>query len=175
MKLFFRNIKLFSITALAALSAAPAAYAHHESGELPIYERDLPDTCVPGAQQIRVTIIGATHKGLVKLELYSDASPDDFLEKDGRLRRIRVPARDEPISVCINVDAPGRFAVAGYHDLDADRRLDKKWNFKPKEPYGLSNNPKFKVRKKPSFDVAAFDVSASGADIDFILVDLTKD
>ncbi len=151
------------------------ASAHHETGELPIYERDLPDQCIPGAQQIRVTIKDATHVGMVKLELYSDAKPKDFLEKDGRLRRIRVPAQDEPISLCINVDKPGRYAIAGYHDLDADRRLDKKWNFKPKEPYGLSNNPKFKTARKPDFDEAAFDVGPAGADIDFILVDLSKD
>ncbi len=162
-----------SASVLAALTVSGTAQAHHESGELPIYERDLPDECQPGS--IRVTIIGGTHQGMVKLELYSEANPDDFLEKDGRLRRIRVPAQEEPIPVCINVETTGRYAIAGYHDLDADRRLDKKWNFKPKEPYGLSNNPKFKTAKKPKFDQAAFEVTETGADVDFILVDLSKD
>ena len=175
MKLFFRNVCIFSVTLTLSALVSTSAFAHHDSGELPIFPRDLPDTCVPGAMQIRVTIKDATHEGMVKLELYSEAQPKDFLEKDGRLRRIRVPAQDEPILVCINVDKPGRFAVAGYHDLDADRRLDKKWNFKPKEPYGLSNNPKFKTKRKPKFEEAAFEVTNFGADIDFILVDLNKD
>ncbi len=152
---------------------AMSAFADHESGALPIYPRDMPDSCVAGSMQIRVTVKGATHKGLVKIELYDDEDTSDFLEKKGRLRRIRVPGSDSPISFCINVDREGQYALAGYHDLDADRRLDKKW-LKPSEPLGLSSS-NFTGKKRPKFEDAAFDVGPLGADIDFNLVDLKKD
>jgi len=93
------------------LMISSSAHAHHETNSLPIYPHEVPDECNP--QSIRVTIKGATHVGLVKLELYDDLDTDDFLKKKGRLRRIRVPASDDPISLCINVDRLGRYGIAG--------------------------------------------------------------
>lgn len=154
------------------LTISSAAYAHHETDSLPIYPHEVPDECTP--QSIRVTITGATHVGLVKLELYDDLDTDDFLKKKGRLRRIRVPASDQPIALCINVDRLGQYALAGYHDIDADRKIDKKWNFKPKEPIGLSN-PDYRSKKIPKFEDGAFDVGPDGADIIFNLVDPKRD
>ena len=61
-----------------------------------------------------------------------------------------------------------------YHDLDADRKLDKRWDFTPDEPYGLSNNPEIKKRRIPKFEEAQFEVGPAGADIVINLVDLRK-
>jgi len=108
----------------------------------------------------------------MKLELY--AEEDGFLEKKGRLRRVRVEALDGPQLICINVPSAGEYAIAGYHDLDGNRKLKKKWDFTPKEPYGLSNNPVIKKRRFPKFRESAFDVPETGADITINLVDLTK-
>jgi len=69
---------------------------------------------------------------------------------------------------------PGEYAVVGYHDQDGDRRLKKAWNFKPKEPYGLSNNPEIKSLRLPKFSETKFIVPMEGVDIDIHLVDLTK-
>ena len=148
------------------------ASAHHDSGELELYPDDAGDACILGTQQIRVTIHGVYHEGIMKLELYND--DEGFLKKSGRLRPIRVPAEDYPQTICINVDEPGEYAVSGYHDKDGDRKLDKKWNFTPKEPYGVSNNPKMKGKDLPDFVDAAFNVPPNGVDIDIILVDLRK-
>jgi len=71
-----------------------------------------------------------------------------------------------PMLVCLNVSKPGRYAIAGYHDLDGDRKLKKKWDFTPKEPYGLSNNPVYRSRRLPKFEEAAFTVGQRGADIE---------
>ena len=95
-----------------------------------------------------------------------------ILKKEGKLRRIRVPAQDGPQKVCINLPAPGEYAVVGYHDKDGDRRLKKAWNFKPKEPYGLSNNPEIKSLRLPKFSETGFAVPMQGVDIDLHLVDL---
>ncbi len=138
---------------------------------LELYPRDKADTCVAGALQIRVTVSGVAEQGLLKLELFGEAN---FLKKKGKLRRIRVPAEEESQIVCINLPYPGEYAVVGYHDQDGDRRLKKAWNFKPKEPYGLSNNPEIKSLRLPKFSETKFIVPMEGVDIDIHLVDLTK-
>ena len=138
---------------------------------LELYPRDTPDACVPGSLQIRTTLIGATKKGMVKVELFGEKN---FMKKSGKLRKVRVPAEDEPVTVCINVDAPGAYAISSYHDKDGDRKFDKKWNFKPKEPYGLSNNPVIETLRLPKWSETNFEVPMSGADITIYLVDRKK-
>lgn len=137
---------------------------------LELYPRDKSDTCVPGALQIRVTVHNVTKEGMVKLELFGER---DFLKSRGKLRRIRVPAEDGSQVICINLPYPGEYAVVGYHDKDGDRRLKKAWNFKPKEPYGLSNNPEIKALRLPKFSETGFNVPMKGVDIDIHLVDLS--
>lgn len=137
---------------------------------LELYPRDKADTCVSGALQIRATIHNVSAGGILKLELFGER---DFLKKKGKLRRIRVPAADGPQLVCVNLPLPGEYAMVGYHDLDGDRRLKKAWNFKPKEPYGLSNNPDIKSLRLPKFSETGFTVPMEGVDIDIHLVDLS--
>ena len=134
---------------------------------LELYARDAMDPCVPGSLQIRITLANMYPEGIVKFDLYG-ADPDAFLERSGKLRRVRVEAKRSGQKVCIDVPEPGTYAVTSYHDLDADRDLDKKWNFKPKEPYGMSNNLEIKQLRLPKFEEAAFEVGMSGADIDLI-------
>lgn len=140
-----------------------------EATGLRLYDKDKSDYCVPGALQIRVTVHNVSKEGILKLELFGERK---FLKKEGKLRRIRVPAENGPQQVCINLPTPGEYAVVGYHDIDGDRRLKKAWNFKPKEPYGLSNNPDIKSLRLPKFSETAIDVPMEGVDIDIQLVDL---
>jgi uncharacterized protein (DUF2141 family) len=137
---------------------------------LRLYDRDKADTCVPGALQIRANIHNVVPGGILKLELFGER---DFLKKKGKLRRIRVPAEAGPQLVCINLPRPGEYAVVTYHDKNGDRRLKKAWNFKPKEPYGLSNNPDIASLRLPKFSETGFEVPMAGADIDIHLVDLS--
>lgn len=59
---------------------------------------------------------------------------------------------------------PGRYALAVYHDLNANDVMDKNFVGIPKEPYGFSKDfrPKFSA---PSFEDCAFELTASGKDI----------
>ncbi len=136
---------------------------------LELYPRDKDDTCVPGALQIRVNVHNVSDGGILKLELFGE---NNFLKREGKLRRIRVPAQNGPQKVCINLPLPGEYAVVGYHDKNGDRRLKKAWNFKPKEPYGLSRNPEIKSLRLPKFSETGFYVPMEGIDIDIHLVDL---
>ncbi|MDA8708215.1 DUF2141 domain-containing protein [Hellea sp.] len=135
---------------------------------LELYDKDKADNCVPGALQIRATVTNVTKKGMVKVELFGE---NDFMKKSGKLRRIRVPAEDGSVKICINLPAPGEYALVGYHDENGDRRLKKAWNFKPKEPYGVSNNPKIDSLRLPKWSEAGFEVPMSGADITLELMD----
>ncbi len=156
------------IFAFAEFGLPNTASAQDEPLEL--YERDYSDPCVPGTQQVRVNVIGVTKVGIMKLELYN--AEDGFLSKSARLRSIRDAAQDGPQMMCVNVPEPGFYGMAGYHDKDGNRKLKKKWDFTPREPYGLSMNPEIKSRRIPKWEEVAFYVGASGADIEMILVDL---
>ena len=104
-----------------------------------------------------------TAQGILTVELYRP-SENDFLKKASRLHRIRVPAEQGPQTVCFDVDGTGRYAIAAYQDLDADRDLDQKWNLMPAEPFALSSNKKLALRM-PVFDDAAFEVPKQGVKI----------
>lgn len=181
--------KLTNAFVMLAVISAPAFAAAQDSdddeGETPkvtralsaigvetgltLYDKDKADACVPGALQIRVKVHNVSDGGILKLELFGE---NNFLKKEGKLRRIRVPAENGPQTVCINLPQPGDYAVVGYHDKNGDRRLKKAWNYKPKEPYGLSNNPKIKALRLPKFSETSFAVPMEGVDIDIQLVDL---
>ena len=154
---------LFALGAAGTSVADNGAYVHPT---LPLYARDAADTCVANRLQIRVTLTNVYAQGIVKLDLYGGEK--NFLDKKGKLRKIRVPAEAAPQTVCIDVPRPGDYAIASYHDLDADRKLKKKWNFKPKEPYALSNNPVIEELRMPKWSEAAFRVGERGADIELV-------
>ena len=160
----------FAVLMLLGVSFSSFAEQERVSETLELYADDLSDPCIAGSQQIRVKIFGVTEQGIMKLELYN--AEDGFLSKSARLRSIRDPAKNEPQMMCVNVPEPGTYGMAGYHDKDGNRKLKKKWNFTPREPYGLSNNPEIKSRRIPKWDEVAFEVGPAGVDIDFILVDL---
>lgn len=135
---------------------------------LELYDRDAGDACVPGALQIRATVTNVSKKGIVKVELFGEKN---FMKKSGKLRRVRIPAEEGSVKICVNLPTPGEYALVGYHDKDGNRKLKKKWNFKPKEPFGVSNNPMIDTVRLPKWSEAGFEVPMSGIDITMDLVD----
>ncbi|WP_297324210.1 DUF2141 domain-containing protein [Nitrosomonas sp.] len=109
-----------------------------------------------------MTVKNVTAGGALNIELYDD--PDNFLFKKGRKRKVRIPAAAGQQKVCMNLDQPGTYAVAVYHDKDGDRKLKKHWNLLPREPFGLSNNPD-NPNGFPNFSDSAFTTGRLGADI----------
>jgi uncharacterized protein (DUF2141 family) len=132
------------------------------SEQLDIRADEAADQCDADIAQIRVTVNNVGSGGILSVELYHD--PKNFLSSKGRTRRIRIPATEEMHIVCFNVEKHGTYAVAAYHDIDGDRKLKRRWNKMPKEPFGLSNNPKL-VFGFPKFSKSAFTTEDLGADI----------
>ena len=110
--------------------------------------------------QIEVVVNNVTPVGILTVELYTP-SKRDFLRKESRVHRIRVPAEEGSQTVCFDVPEPGRYALAAYHDKDADRDLDQKWNRMPAEPFALSSNKKLEFGF-PKFEDSAFTVGEDG-------------
>ncbi len=155
---FLKFSKLFAVF-IFILFSAPAVFAKEE---LDIRPYEAPDPCDPDAMQVRVTVSGVGSGGILSVELYHD--PDYFLYKKGRTKRIRIPATEGRHKVCFNLEKPGTYAVAAYHDVNGNRKLNKKWNMMPEEPFGLSNNPELNFGF-PKFDDSAFTTEEFGADI----------
>ena len=130
--------------------------------QLDIRANEAPDQCDSEIAQIRVLVGNVGTGGILSVELYND--PENFLNKKGRQRRIRIPASEGEQQVCFTIEEQGTYAVAAYHDVDGNRKLNKRWNMMPKEPFGLSNNPRLKFGF-PKFSKSAFTTGDLGADI----------
>ncbi|MPR33188.1 DUF2141 domain-containing protein [Salmonirosea aquatica] len=65
---------------------------------------------------------------------------------------------------------PGRYAVAVYHDLNDNNKLDKNLVGYPKEPFGFSNNYR-PVVSGPDFQDCAFELTNQGKSISIKLID----
>lgn len=158
-----RNLRLIGLIGLVATATVPAVSAAAQSGALDIRPHEAPAVCGAHEPQIAVTVAGVRPGGILTVELYHP-SARDFLRKASRLQRVRVPAGAAPQTVCFDIDGAGRFAVAAYHDINANRDLDRKWNRLPDEPFALSGGgrPGFAM---PTFEDAAFEAGAKGAAI----------
>ena len=86
--------------------------------------------------------------------------PDDakrFLAPHGKLLRRRAPAAAPETQACFELPGPGAYAVAVYHDADANGRFDRTLVGLPAEGYGFSNDAPTKVGL-PAFAAVRFPV-----------------
>jgi uncharacterized protein (DUF2141 family) len=98
--------------------------------------------------------------GLIAVTLYADNS-SKFLAKKGSLYVGRVDARSGTTRACIHVPKPGVYAVAIYHDENANRKFDRSGVGLPAEGYGFTNNPST-IAGLPSFRSVRLNVPKTG-------------
>lgn len=98
--------------------------------------------------------------GVLAVTLYED-NPRKFLAKKGSLYVGRVNANAGTTQACIFVPRPGIYALALYHDENANTRFDRTGIGLPAEGYGFSNNPST-LAGLPSFRSVRLNVSRSG-------------
>ncbi|MDE2596076.1 MAG: DUF2141 domain-containing protein [Sphingomonadales bacterium] len=120
------------VAALALPTAAPA---------------DAPAGAPPGctgpasATWLNVTVDGVrSSRGLMAVTLYAD-NPRKFLVKHGSLYVGRSNAQAGVTHTCIFVPQPGIYALALYHDENANQKFDRSTIGFPEEGFGFSNNP----------------------------------
>lgn len=95
-----------------------------------------------------------SERGEVAVTVYP-SDPRRFLAPGGKLMRARVEA-DKPVTqACFYLPKPDAYAVAVYHDANANRDFDRNGVGMPSEGFAFSNDApsKFGV---PSFDAARF-------------------
>lgn len=78
--------------------------------------------------------------GLLAVTLYADDS-SKFLIRHGSLYVGRVDAHAGATRACIFVPKPGVYALALYHDENANQSFDRTGVGFPAEGFGFSNNP----------------------------------
>ena len=101
-------------------------------------------------------------KGTVTASLYDD-DERNFLKKGHRIAKEREPASTDTVIVCMPAPGPGTYAVALYHDENANRKFDRNWYGKPMEGHAFSNDAKGRLGP-PSYKAAAF--TAEGSEIE---------
>ena len=95
----------------------------------------------PGGSAVKLVVEAhglRTAEGEVAVTVY----PDDasrFMARGGKLLRDRVPAAQPVTRACFWL-APGVYAVAVYHDADANHDFDRDLIGRPLEGYGFSND-----------------------------------
>jgi uncharacterized protein (DUF2141 family) len=106
-------------------------------------------------------------KGTITVDLHGD-DPDKWLAKGAKLARIREPAVAGETQVCIPVEKPGTYALAIYHDKDANKKLNKTWIGLPSEPFGVSNDAAIRLGP-PKHAAASFDVKGPATPVSITL------
>jgi len=110
---------------------------------------------------LKVVISGVrSSAGLVAVTLYADDS-SRFLVHHGSLYVGRAPATQGTTETCIFVPRPGIYALAIYHDENANQKFDRTGLGLPAEGYGFSNNPGT-LFGLPSFSSVRIQVLKSG-------------
>lgn len=126
------------IAAAAALAAASAPAASAEAAPA-----TPPPGCTGPASATWLNVVVddvRDSQGLIAVTLYADDS-SKFLVRHGSLYVGRVPAQAGTTRACIFVPKPGVYALALYHDSNANGSFDRTAMGLPAEGFGFSNNP----------------------------------
>ena len=116
-----------------------------------------------GAAELTVEVVGLrSADGLVHFGLYD--KPDTFPDKDGRLDGIEIPISEDSAVAVFKGIPPGLYAVAVFHDENANGEFDQGLFGLPLENYGFSNKA-FVFFSSPAFENAVVSVPEKGLTI----------
>jgi uncharacterized protein (DUF2141 family) len=108
------------------------------------------------AAHLTVRLLGLeSGRGEVAVALY--ASAESFEKRSDPVASGWVQPRNGTAVWIVETLDPGRYAIAAYHDLNGNGRLDRSALGVPSEPYGFSNDAR-RTFRPPGFDKAAFPV-----------------
>ena len=154
---FQRRFRAAGVAAFAAVAATTIATSSASADPSP------PPGCTgtPSNTWLNVSAQGLrSGSGLLAITLYAD-NPRKFLVSQGSLYVGGCNASSGTTNGCIFVPAPGVYAIALYHDENANQRFDRTAIGLPAEGYGFSNNPAT-LAGLPSFRSVRLNVPRSG-------------
>lgn len=149
-KLRFARAAIFGLASLCAQSA-------QAQGAAP------PAGCTGPVSSTWITVVAnglRSGSGLLAITLYADESKR-FLIKHGSMYVGRVDAAAGTTTGCIFVPKPGVYALALYHDENANQKFDRSGLGLPTEGYGFSNNPTT-LLGLPKFSSVRLNITHSG-------------
>ena len=125
-------------------------------------------SCRGAENEIRVIVSGVKQSaGLIVADMYPN-NQEVFLRGRGRIKKVKYAARAPETKFCVPAPEAGLFAMAIYHDRNANGNFDKTGLGLPAEPWGLSNNPRG-LFGPPKVERTLFEVSAEGAEVEIKL------
>ncbi|MFQ5562046.1 MAG: DUF2141 domain-containing protein [Parvularculaceae bacterium] len=125
-------------------------------------------SCKGAPNEIRIVVNHIKKSvGLITADLYRN-DDESFLHKAGRQVRVRFAARAPLTRFCMTAPEAGEYAIAIYHDKNANKKLDKGAFGIPSEPWGLSRNPRIRLRK-PRVEEALIKVAPEGSKVEISL------
>ena len=117
--------------------------------------------------ELTVGVVGAeTDGGWIAVAIYG--SPETFADRREPVAAVRLPVQERGAIWRVPVLRPGRYAVAAFHDRDADGELDRSAVGAPSERYGFSNDARGRFGP-PSFDEAAVTLHGGPAELTITL------
>ena len=151
-----RRLRAMAVVLGSLLASASSAFAEPQGTAAP-----AGCTGTPSGTWMHVVASGMRNgNGLLAVTLYADV-PSKFLAHHGALTVGRVNAVAGTTSACIFVPQAGVYAIALYHDENANQKFDRTMIGLPAEGYGFSNNPPTLVGL-PSFRSVRLSVPRSG-------------
>lgn len=151
-----------------AMSLSGAVFADEELASVDPTRDYEHVSCKSGENEIRVLVTGVKQGvGLIVADLYGN-DEEGFLKKAGRVQQVRFAAKAPNTFFCFNPPEPELYAIAVYHDENANQTFDKGAFGIPVEPFGISNNPKLRLRA-PKISEAAFEVAKEGTTVEIIM------
>ena len=159
-----KMITLFPAFAAVVLGAGATASAEMTATSVADFQFDHV-SCSGAKSEIRVRVTDVKESiGQIVADLYRN-DEDGFLKREGRVQQVRFAAKSPTTHFCFKAPGPENYAIAIYHDENANKSFDKGAFGIPAEPYGISNNPKLRFRA-PTVDEALFEVASDGANVE---------
>lgn len=109
-----------------------------------------------GTLQLRIQNIQKT-EGALRIALFR--GQETFLDDTASYKKASAKVDKNKVGKVTFTDLPyGVYALAIYHDVNNNGKLDKSFVGIPKEPYGFSNNARSKWGP-PKYEIAQFEIS----------------
>ena len=140
---------------IALLLATTVPSFADDTAEMPQIEHV---SCIGGANEVKIVIKGIKESaGLVVADLYRN-DKEGFLKRAGRVAQVRFAAKSPETKFCMRAPEPGLYAMAVYHDENANKTFDRRAFGLPAEPWGISNDPVIRFGP-PDIEDTLFDVA----------------